>query len=551
VIVFSHCVDGSLWALEPEQLPRLVTQVAGCRYADLSIVGNKVLAVREDHRGVDPQSARAAIVLLPLGSSSSSPQANEGVVLVTGADFYAHPRATSSGDQLAWLEWDHPHMPWDSSRLKLAAMGPDAKLGDEQGVCGGASESILQPEWSPTGVLHFCSDRSGVWNLYSWRDQRAHALLPMADEIGTPPWQLGDSHYGFLTNGELFASVCTQGWRRLALIRPEGLAWLGTVTTKDSVQAYRGGIAYVASEAQQTDCVRWLPRVNGAGSVQISAQIKSPMAPSDVAIAEPIVCQGAEGLPCHVLFYPPRNQAAEGPEGQMPPLVVTCHGGPTSARERGFSPLVQWWTTRGFAVAEVNYSGSSGYGRQYRERLKGRWGQIDVEDCVAAALHLAAAGRVDPRRMVIRGPSSGGFTALASLPNRQVFAAAASHYGVSDLVALIQETHKFESHYVSWLVGPAHSECQLAQRSPLGQVARIQAPVVFFQGLEDKVVPPNQTHAMASALRACGIRAEVHEFAGEGHGFRKQSSLVATLEAELAFFLSVFDEQSSKTALSD
>jgi dipeptidyl aminopeptidase/acylaminoacyl peptidase len=550
VVVFSHCGDDSLWLIDRGGAPRILARVEGCRFADLHIAGDSVIAVREDHRGVAAQTACAAIVRIQL-DSTLDPQANEGVVLVCGSDFYASPRVSPNGQKLAWVDWDHPHMPWDHTRLKVATFGSAGSISNERIVAGQIEESILQPLWSPAGVLHFCSDRSGWWNVYAWLDEKAHALMPMSAEIGSAPWQFGHRHYGFLANAELFAAIWTQERRQLAILRPEGPQWLPHAFTRDHLAAFKEGIAYVASFDDKPDSVQWVEPGDPHGPELISRQAAGVVPVSDVSTAQTLRCVDAGGAECHALFYAPIHTSGTGPAGLLPPLVLTCHGGPTSARERSYSALIQWWTTRGFAVAEVNYAGSTGYGRAYRERLKGRWGQADVSDCVAVARHLAAEGRVDAHRMVIRGPSSGGLTALTALIHfEEVFAAGASHYGVTDLRALSRETHKFESRYIDWLVGPTTSEKRFEAQSPLSHVDRIGVPVVFFQGQEDKVVPPDQTRRMAAALRERGVRAEVHEFVGEGHGFRKLETLIAVLEAELAFVLSVLgpiDERPPQT----
>ena len=541
-VVFSHKPDGSVWLAEDGAPFRAVVAVPGCRYADfrLDTTGRWAVCVREDHRNRPPTDPQATIVALDL--RTADPAANEGTVLVSGPDFLSSPRLSPDGRFLAWIAWDHPDMPWDATRLYVAPI-TGMTLGESRLLAGAERESLVQPEWSPEGVLHVCSDRSSWWNVYRVGKGRAgtaelEPVCPMAAEIGRPHWVFGQRSYGFAPGGALVAARISEGLVEPVLLR-DGLAEklpLGPVA--DAPVAVKGDYAFIATPPDVPPSVR-VARP-GADPVVLRAAGERVLSPGDVSVARPFAFSTADGHTGHAFHYPPASATFTGPPGEAPPLVVISHGGPTSMSGAGFSPRVQWWTSRGFAVLDVNYGGSTGFGRAYRQRLNGQWGLVDVADCADAARDLAASGEADPGRMAIRGGSAGGYTTLAALANTNVFRAGASHYGVADLLLLASDTHKFESRYLDRLVGPLpEAEPVYRERSPLHHADRMSCPVIFFQGLDDKVVPPNQARAMAAALHARGIEAPLHEFAGEGHGFRRADTMEQVLELETAFYMRV------------
>ena len=566
-VVFSDKADGAVWLIEPGQAPRPVSRTAGCRFADFAFLpgsgGRWVACVREDHRGRQANDPEAALVALDLAVGGDA-GAQDGVVLVRGADFLSSPRPSLDGARLAWIEWDHPDMPWDAARLCVAALetGPDGvpRVGEAVRPLGGGREAAVQPAWSPEGVLHVCSDRSGWWNLYRVGANGVEGaggvepVCPMAAEIGGPHWVFGQASYSyrFLGDGGIVASVVSDGSARPVRIVAGGAEPLAVDAGAGGGTAGGGGGGVRVGACPWPVAGRWAwlraerdqPSAVMLGGEVVRASGAPALEPGDVSLAEsvtfPVEDRVGGGL-AHALFYPPANARFAGAEGELPPLIVVSHGGPTSMSTDAFSIRVQWWTTRGFAVADVNYGGSTGYGRAYRQRLDGQWGVVDVADCVAAARHLAASGRVDGARMAIRGGSAGGFTTLAALVGSDVFRAGASHYGVADLRLLAGDTHKFESRYLDGLIGrlPADGAVYDA-RSPLSHVERLACPVIFFQGLDDKVVPPNQARAMVGAMRARGVAAALYEFEGEAHGFRRAETIRRVLELELDFYGQVF-----------
>jgi dipeptidyl aminopeptidase/acylaminoacyl peptidase len=547
VVYFSNDADQRLWRQRPPEAPVPLTPEGRRRHADLQVDARRqrLICVAEDPpppgASGEPENL---LVSVPLAGGEARP-------LARGADFYASPRLSPDGRWLAWLSWTHPRMPWQGTDLWLAPVGDDGALGPARQIAGGPAESIFQPAWSPGGVLHFVSDRSGWWNLYRWRDGAAPAsepLWPVAAELGVAQWVFGTSTYGWIAPDTIVCAWQRDGVWRLGLLDAAGpgparpLATELTEVSQVQADPVRRRAVFAASGPTETTAIRALSH-DGAQVTTVYRPPGSvlPVDPASLSLPEPITFPTAGGAVAHGLFYPPRHAALEGPPGERPPLVVLSHGGPTAAAAAALSFNLQFWTTRGFAVLDVNYRGSTGYGRAYRQALDGAWGIADVEDCVAGARHLVAAGRVDPDRLAIRGGSAGGYTTLSALAFTDVFRAGASHYGVSDLEALARDTHKFESRYLDTLVGPYPERRDLyAARSPLHHAARVSCPVIFFQGLEDRVVPPDQTERMVSALRDKGIHVEYVAFPDEQHGFRSADNIVRALEAELAFYLKVF-----------
>ena len=546
-IGFSHRPDGSVWLIEPGAPPRPVCQVAGLRFADFCFTpdGRTLLAVREDHRDTAAMQPEAAIVALSLDADAAS---NEGEILVRGPDFLASPRVSADGARLAWIAWDHPDMPWDATRLHCATLYHDGGITLAEPRClAGGDESLMQPLFAPDGTLHVCSDRTGWWNLYRLdADDALQPVCPIPCEIGEPPWSFGQRSYDFLADGRIIAAVIEEGRASAMLLADGGAVALpiGAVAECPVVLAGPAGAAHLgwlraASDAPAAVMTAPLDGEAGAGDgasiVALAHQL--PLPPEDIACAEAIRFAVADGGTGHAFYYAPTNRQYQILDGERPPLLVMAHGGPTAMTSAALSLRIQWWTSRGIGVVDVNYGGSTGYGRAYRRRLDGQWGVVDVDDCIAACAHLVATGRADPERLAIRGSSAGGFTVLAALTRSSLFSAATCLYGIGDLTLLASETHKFEARYLDRLLGslPEHREIYEA-RSPIRNLDAIRCPVIFFHGLQDKVVPVGQTRTMAAALRARGITVTVHEFAAEAHGFRREATIRQVLELELAFY---------------
>ena len=536
VVLFANFADQRVYRLEDGADPRPITPEGPLRYADFDLdpSAGRAVCVREDHRdGGEPVNALVALDLEGDG--------DEVRVVTSGGDFYAAPRLSPDGRQLAWLSWDHPNMPWDGTFLWLADMAADGALTNARQVAGGADVSVFQPEWSPDGTLHFVDDSIGWWNLYRWRNGAREPLCPRQAEFGLPLWQFGMRSFGFLADGRLVCRVIEGGAGRLAVVTEAGLETLPTPFSHPGPpQSLGGRLALIgATRSEPTRLSLWDPDT-GAEEV-LKRATETTVDPGYISEAEAIEFPTAEGLSAHAFYYPPRNQHHAAPAGELPPLIVRSHGGPTGATNDAFTLAIQYWTSRGFAVVDVNYGGSTGFGRAYRARLDGRWGIVDVDDCVNAARFLAGSGRADPDRLIIRGGSAGGYTTLAALAFRDTFRAGASLYGIGDLMALARDTHKFESRYMDRLIGPLpDSESAYRERSPVHHLDEFDCPIIFFQGLDDKVVPPNQAEAMVDALDAKGLPVAYLPFEGEGHGFRQAETIVRALEAELYFYGRVF-----------
>ncbi|PWB65267.1 MAG: peptidase [Bradyrhizobiaceae bacterium] len=546
-IVFSHVADGRLYrqavaAGAPVPLtPAPPDHERNWRFADgvIDRRRGRWIGVREDHTGEG--EAVNAIVAVDLAGPEDA-----GRLLAGGHDFVASPRLSPDGRHLMWLAWDHPNMPWNGTTLYLAELDTDGLPSAPRAIAGGARESIFQPEWRDDGKVLFVSDRSGWWNLhgYDLASGATAPLLEMEAEFGQPQWVFGMSTYALAGSDRLVCSYTEQGLGRLAVLElatgrraPLDLPF----TEFAAVRAEGDRVAFLAGAPDRPTSVVTLDLATGVHRVlKTSTDI---LARADLRIAdhltrvEPVAFPSGGGRTAHGLFYPPHNPDYAAPPGEKPPLLVKCHGGPTSSASSTLSLRNQFWTSRGIAVLDVNYGGSTGFGRAYRERLHGNWGVVDVEDCINGAKHLAAQGRVDGARAVISGGSAGGYTVLAALVFHDFFQGGASHYGVSDIAALARDTHKFESRYLDWLIGPyPQAEELYRQRSPLHHAERLSKPVIFFQGEEDRIVPPNQTEAMVEALRRKGNPVGYLLFAGEQHGFRQAGNIQRSLDAELYFF---------------
>ncbi|MFQ5610760.1 MAG: S9 family peptidase [Anaerolineae bacterium] len=538
VVYFANFADQRLYRQDPGREPRPLTPEAPLRYADMIVDPRRerLVCVHEDHTRAG-EEATNTIVGVGLDGRGS------GQVLVSGSDFYAFPRLSPDGSRLAWQAWNHPNMPWDGSELWVAEIQGDGALGRAERVAGGESESIFQPQWSPGGTLYFVSDRSGWWNLYRWREGQVEPLLEMEAEFGLPQWVFGRSTYAFASPERLICSFSQHGTWQLAdlnlatgQLSPFNLPY----TVIEYVQARAGQVVFLAGSPSQPPSVVRLDLASGQSEVLRRA---SSISLDSGYLSEPAAIEfpTEQGLTAHGLFYRPKNRDVLAPDEERPPLLVLSHGGPTGATSGELDLGIQFWTSRGFAVLDVNYGGSTGYGRDYRRRLDGRWGLVDVDDCLNGARYLVERGQVDRERLAIRGGSAGGYTTLAALTFRDLFKAGASYFGVSDLEALTRETHKFESRYLDRLIGPYPERLDLYRaRSPIHHTGQLSCPVIFFQGLEDLVVPPNQAETMVEALRAKGVPVAYLPFEGEQHGFRRAENIQRCLEAELYFYAQIF-----------
>ncbi len=536
-VFFSNFADQRLYRIAPNTEPQAVTSESKFRYADgvVDWQRNRFVCVREDH-SVAGQEAKTTLAAIDLTSG-------EQTVLVEGNDFYSSPRLSPNGKQLAWLAWDHPNMPWDGSELWLADVQVDGSLANKTLIAGSSNESIFQPEWSPEGELYFVSDRSNWWNLYRLRAGVVEAVCSKDAEFGLPHWVFGMSTYGFVSVKQIVCTYVEQGFSHLALIDTDS----GKIETVESAYTQIEGIRCSAGSAvffagspnQPSAIVRFDPATGQFETLRRSSELAIDS--GYVSPPQAVEFPTERGLTAHGFFYPPQNKDYAAPDNELPPLLVMIHGGPTAAASPTLKLGIQYWTSRGIAVLDVNYGGSTGYGREYRERLKGNWGVVDVDDCVHGARFLAEQGLVDSNRLAITGGSAGGYTVLCALAFRDVFKAGASHYGVSDLAALEIDTHKFESRYTHSLVAPYPERADLyRERSPIHHTDKLNAPVIFFQGLEDKVVPPNQSEMMVEALRKKNLPVAYVTFEGEQHGFRQAANIKRALDGELYFYSRIF-----------
>jgi dipeptidyl aminopeptidase/acylaminoacyl peptidase len=529
--------DQRLYRIDGQRDPVPITPEppapASLRYADLRLVasGPLLVCVQERHEGGEVVNE---LVALPVDGSA------EPWVVASGHDFYAAPRPSPDGRRLAWLTWDRPCMPWDGADLWVADLGPDGRLGPARHVAGGPQESVVQPEWSPEGVLHFVSDRSGWWNLYRERHGQVESLLPMAAEFADAPWEFDYSSYAFVGDGRIACRYRQKGPDRLGVLDPES-GWLADLpipytSLKPYLRVVGDRLAFIGASPMTGSTVAILQVPTGHLDVLAGAEVS--LDPVWVSVPKPIQFPTRDGQTAHGLYYPPTNPQVTGPADARPPLLVQAHPGPTADAKARLDLRIQFFTSRGFAVVDVNYAGSTGYGRGYRERLTGQWGVADVADCLDAASFLIEAGEVDGRRRVISGPSAGGFTALGSLASEDSFAVGASRFGIADLETFRQQAPKFQAHELDRLVGPyPEAAATYRARSPLHAVDRIARPVLLVHGLEDTVVPPMQAQVMAEALERRGVRHVLLAFPGEGHGFRRPESIRRALEAELSFYL--------------
>jgi dipeptidyl aminopeptidase/acylaminoacyl peptidase len=543
---FSNFDDQRLYRVEPGGQPVPITpEVEGRRhrYADGRITadGSLWIGVRERHAESDrSKDVVNELVVLPTDGSAAAR------VILDGRDFYSAPRISPDGTRLSFVAWDLPWMPWDGCELHVVDLAPDGAVANVQHVAGrDGVESIWQPEWSPAGDLVFASDRSGWWNLERIRDGMRSTLYPAEAEFGYPAWVFGLRSFAFLGDGRIVCARDSEGFTHFGVLDP-GTGELDDLDLElDSQRSPflwaedAQAVIVAGSPTLPTRVVRVDVETGATETLRESTQVS--VSPEHLSQPQQIDFPTEGGLVAHALFYPPTNRDYEAPDGERPPLIVESHGGPTDNANACLALGIQFWTSRGFAVVDVNYGGSTGYGRAYRERLNGQWGVVDLQDCVNAARYLVERGEADGERLLITGGSAGGYTTICALTFTDVFAAGTTYFGIADLEQFSGgETHKFELQYEHTLVGPYPERADLyRERSPIHFTHRITTPMLVLQGADDRVVPPLQAELIVSALRERGVPHAYLLYEGEGHGFRKAENIVGSLEAELSFYAQV------------
>ena len=538
VVFCSSFDDSRLYRIEaPGSEPQPITpeppEPHAFRYADGRVFadGRLIVCVRETHGEGEPQNE---LVVLPTDGSA------EPNVIASGRDFYAAPRPSPDGTALAWLAWDHPHMPFEGTDLCVGALSEDGAVSSGRRVAGSEQESIFQPEWGPDGLLYFVSDRTGWSNLYVERDGEVHALTSEEAELGYPQWVFDLSRYAFLGDDRIACIFTRSAVDGLEILDLKS----GTLTSLDlpfssysspALRSHGTRVVFPAASPTQPSAVIELDTESGERQV-LRRSTEMELDERYITVAQAIEFPGTGGQESHGFYYAPTNPDYEGPKGELPPLIVLVHGGPTAHVTTALDLEIQLFTSRGIAVIDLNYGGSTGYGREYRDRLRGTWGVVDVEDSAAAVRYLAERGDVDPARVQITGGSAGGYTTLMALAVRDEFASGASYFGVADLVTFHAETHKFESHYDDYLVGPWPEAIEVyRERSPVTHADSISDPLLLLQGLDDKVVPPSQSEIIVEALKRRGVPYAYIAFEGEGHGFRKAENIKRAADAHLSF----------------
>ena len=534
IVYFSNFDDQRIYCTGPKNQPQPITPKGDFRYADSTVDRNRcrIICICEDHTdpGAEPTNSISSFNI----NGMEIPKA-----IVKGNDFYSSPRISPDGNHLAWITWNHPYMPWDETELWIGEFSSDGYIDMTYKIAGGFGESICQPEWSPAGALHFISDKTGWWNLYKLGSNGVEALTELEAEFGRPHWVFKNSTYAFVSENRIICAYAMSGIWHLADLDTisKNLKTIETpfseisyLNANSSYAVFIGGSMYEPTSVVLLDL--------HSKSIKVLKKSTNIIVDSEyISIPEIIKFPTA-----YAFYYSPKNKDFNPPPNEKPPLIVISHGGPTSAATTSLNLTTQYWTSRGFAVLIVNYRGSTGYGRDFRDKLLGQWGISDVEDCLNGALYLIELNKVDGKRLIIRGASAGGFTALNALTSGNVFKAGSSYYGVSDLEALRKETHKFESRYLDRLIGAYPEQKDLYHsRSPINSINGLSCPIIFFQGLDDRIVPPNQAREMFEALRSKGITISYLEFEGEQHGFRKAENIKRALDAELYFYSRIFD----------
>jgi len=541
-IIFSNGADQRLYLFSPNSEPISLTAAPPAdeswRYADGCIApdGRTLLCIHERH--LSTGAVKNEIVAIEInGTSTIHP-------IVQGSDFYASPRLSPDGKKVAWLSWDHPRMPWDGTELWIAEVQSDDSVTLVEKIAGGESEWISNPAWSPNGDLFFLSDRSNWSNLYRWDGVKVEQVFEISADLDRPAWAFGYTRYAFLSHGRIAFVYWEDGIEHLGLYDPVSSSYkkiaadysaIPYITSNDEDELW-----FLGGNFQMTPSVVRL-KMNGSNPEVVYRNSTFDFASGYISNPQPIEFPTSDGQVAHAQYYSPTNKEFSAPPDELIPLIVRCHGGPTSASHPFLQPTFQYFTSRGFGILDVNYRGSSGYGRFYREALKGKWGIYDTQDCIAAALYLVDRGEADPKRLIMRGGSAGGWTTLCALTFHDLFKAGAIYYGIADAEKLAKTTHKFEANYLEYLIGPYPDESQLyIERSPIHHTDSISCPLIVFQGLDDKVVPPSQAKNLVKTLREKKLPHAYLTFSGEGHGFRLAESTKRSLEAELSFYAQIF-----------
>ena len=547
-VYFVNAPDQDVYCVGADGNPVRLTDAPGMRFGDMILDSrrDRLIAVAERHSGPHDPAPRNMLVAIPLADSTGPARGDTVAVLASGNDFYSSPALDDDQDRLAWLEWSLPAMPWESAALRVAAVNGDGFLAEALSLAGGDGSAVFQPEWLEDGSRVFVWNRTGGGNLHRWDGNSIKAVVERAAEFAQPQWALGMRSYGVGADGLIFATFFEDGQIKCGEIAVAGgsLNMLACdARSFHAVAPLEDRFAAVVTFDDRLPAVGVIDpsSASGASVLPVKPGAVMDIGAADVSSGRPVTFEGPDGRSVHAIHYAPAHSAYEGPPGSSPPAVVLIHGGPTGFADRGLKPKIQYWTSRGFAALDVDFTGSFGYGREYREALNGAWGELDAADAAAAAEWLIRQSLADPSAIAISGGSSGGYTALCALTGHDVFAAAAVYYGISDVALLAASTHKFESGYVSTLTGLPQDAPAEAYRdiSPLYQADRISSPVIFFQGLDDKVVPPDQSRAIAEELKQRGVPVCHLEFAGEAHGFRDAGTLMTAIRSEHAFFARV------------
>jgi dipeptidyl aminopeptidase/acylaminoacyl peptidase len=536
---FANYDDQRLYRQERHGEPHAITPATDVRHADM-IVDTKrrvLFAVREDHTTSEPEPVNSLVAVDWKGE-------RDAITVAAGNNFYSSPRLSPDGSRLAWLTWNHPNMPWDGTELWVGELDVAGHVRSERKIAGGLTESIHQPEWSPDGELYFVSDRSDWWNLYRARGEGDEPVCSRAAEFGAPQWIFGMKHYSFLGSDEIACLYSESGGTKLGRLDLHD----GTLkqiellyTSLGSVDVHGRNAVVIAASPTLSERVLVVDVDTGKQEV-VKVSNAAHIDPGYFSIPQAVEFATEGGLSAHAFYYAPKNKDYEGPADEKPPLIVRCHGGPTAASGSSFNLEYQYWTSRGFAIVDVNYGGSSGFGRAYRLRLNGNWGVVDVDDCINAARHLVERGLADGRRVAITGGSAGGFTTLLSITKRDFYNAGASHFGIGDLETFINDTHKFESRYLDTLVGPYPERADLYRdRSAVHFADQISCPVILFQGLEDEIVPPSQAEQFVAVCKEKKLPYAYVAFEGEQHGFRQDKNIRRSIEGEMYFLSQIFD----------
>ncbi len=537
VVYFSNYPDDRLYRHLPGREPEPITAEGAMRYADLvlDVRRNRLICIREDHTSAG--EAKHTIAAVHLDGDEY------GTVLFDQADFVAFLSLSDDGSKLAWIAWNHPNMPFYSSSLWSADVQEDGSLTNVQQVVPEQEESVTDPRWSPDGSLYFCTDRNNWWNLHRWKSGKTENVCPAEAELGNPFWNIGLRMYRFLTPSRVVAAQNQMGTWQVIIIDTEAGRY-ETIPTPFTyiirLELVGESLYMVAASATMSRSLVRLD-LNSGDLVVLESSVQYPIAADCISAGQHIAYPTENGLEAYGFYHPPKNPDHEAPAEELPPLIINVHGGPTGSHKNALDMGVQFYTSRGFAVFNINYGGSAGYGREYRNRLRGQWGVVDVEDAVNGARYLVERGLADPKRTIVRGGSAGGFTTFAALAFKDYFRAGSSLFGISDVEVFHQETHKYESRYCETLIGPYPQSRDLyRERSAMSKVDEINAPLIIFQGGEDKIVPPNQSQFVARALSERDVPVVYIKFEGEGHGFRKFENVVTLAQSEQAFFGKIF-----------